>query len=146
MTMLAALRRADQTVLVKRGCFYVPEGQEKANLTHFLSVARQRVLKYMSRFESEGWTLRSEPKVKKVRMADTEKKRAVLDTKGDVALKFPTDAGMRKDHPWYKAGADMYEVSAYWSKPNRLQTFELSDKHVEKLIKTGRLPAGLRVE
>lgn len=145
MGILTALRRADHTVLVKRGVFYVPEGRELANFTWFSSVAARAVRKYLDRFESEGWVLRSEPHVKKVKLADESKKRVTLDKAGTAVLRMAGDTGMRRDHPWYKPGADMYEVTAWFSKPNVKQVFELSDKHVDRLIKSGRMPTGLKL-
>lgn len=142
MGVLSELRRSNQTTLIKRGCFYVVEGYEETDWFGFKAAAAQRVQKYIEHFESEGWTLRSQPVVKRVRLS-TEDKRVVLDSKGDVAMRFPADKGLRKDHPWYKPGADMYEVRAWFSKPNQKTVFELSDKHLDRLIKSGRLPTGI---
>lgn len=141
--MLSALRKAGHTVLAKRGCFYVPEGKEEADWLWFKEVAQHKVGQFIEHFASEGWTLRSTPLVKRVKLADTEKKRVVLDTKGTVALRFPATKNMRPDHPWYKPGADMYVVTAWFSKPNQPVTFELSDKHVSRLIQSGKLPTSI---
>ena len=145
MSILTELRRFNQTVLVKRGCFYIPEGKEEADWFWFKTVATQRVQKYIEHFESEGWTLRSQPVVKRVKLSAEDRKRVTLDSRGDVALRFPADRRLRKDHPWYKPGSDMYEVQAWFSKPNKPTVFELSDKHVSRLIQSGRLPTGLKL-
>ena len=143
MSILTELRRSNQTVLLKRGCFYVPEGKEETDWFWFKAAAAQRVQKYIEHFESEGWTLRSRPVVKRVKLSEEDRKRVTLDSKGNVAMRLPADKGLRKDHPWYKPGADMYEVRAWFSKPNQPTVFELSDKHVSRLIQSGRLPTGI---
>ena len=139
---MRALRQGS-TVLQKRGGFYVPEGLEERDFLRFKSVAAAHVAMYIKHFEGLGWKLETTPVARKARMADESKKHVVLDKAGTVVLRCPADKGLRKDHPWYKPGADLYEVVAWFSKRNQKVTFELSDKHVTRLLESGRMPTGL---
>ena len=143
MSLLTELRRADQTVMVKHGAFYVVVGMEEHDWFGFKAIASKKVVAYTEHFESMGWVLRSQPVVKRAKMAQEDARRVALDSKGDVALRFPIDRGLRKDHPWYKPGADMYEVTAWFSKPNRKEVFELPDRVLNRLIQSGKLPTGI---
>ena len=135
-----ALRKENRAVENKLGLFKVPPGTCDLDL---IAYSDKAVKKYVAHFEKYNWTLESRPKVRRIKMWESNY-RVFTDQRGDK-IATPTDKGMRDDHPWYEPDADQYQVTADWSQPHRTATLEVPDATLTKLVEKELLPAGTEV-
>lgn len=139
---LHALRAAGQTVMVKTGGFRVPRGAKQG--WTLVRTTEEAVKKFIAKFEREGWTLESRPRVKLMNRWEGGLK-PVLDTKGTTTLWIPEGTGIPEDHPWYVPDRDLYVVAAWFSRPPREARFWIPDDVYRRLDRAGKLPAGLKL-
>ena len=141
MDRVTALKKAGKEVQSLHGMFSVPQGTRDWSL---LRASAESVNKYVANFEKQGWTLESKPQVKKVK--DQEPLYQPVPMASGKGFMFkPVGTGMPIDHPWRKSGTDQYTVEAWWSRDPIQFKLEIPDDTFTRLVKSGKLPTGVKL-